>query len=104
VYDGGLSVRRALQMAPVDHQPGLAICGEIDQDVYSALVKDLDKLACGHEEVHVDVSAVEFCDLAGLRASFSSPPRDERWCSTAFPRSCRPWWASWEELNALAWL
>jgi anti-anti-sigma factor len=48
--------------------PGLAIGGEIDEHTYPALVEMLDELARGGDEVHVDLSAMDFCDLAGLRA------------------------------------
>lgn len=48
--------------------PGLAIAGEIDEDTYPALVEKLAELARGRDEVHVDLTAVQYCDLAGLRA------------------------------------
>jgi ABC-type transporter Mla MlaB component len=47
---------------------GLAIGGEIDEDAYPALVKKLGELAWGSDEVHVDLTALQYCDLAGLRA------------------------------------
>jgi anti-anti-sigma factor len=62
VYDDGV-----LQMTPVDSPPGLVIAGEIDEDTYSALIGKLEKLA-GAAEIHLDLSGVTYCDLAGLRA------------------------------------
>jgi anti-anti-sigma factor len=47
---------------------GLAIDGEIDEDTYPALVHQLDEAAQDRDEVQIDLSAVEYCDLAGLRA------------------------------------
>jgi ABC-type transporter Mla MlaB component len=58
----------ALQMATLENPPGLAIAGEIDEDTYPALVEKLGELAWGRDEIHVDLSAVQYCDLAGLRA------------------------------------
>ena len=52
----------------MNNPPGLAIGGEIDEDTYSALVEKLGELARGRDEVHVDLTAVQYCDLAGLRA------------------------------------
>ena len=57
-----------LQIAPMNNPPGLAIGGEIDEDAYPALVEKLGQLARGRDEVHVDLAAVQYCDLAGLRA------------------------------------
>jgi hypothetical protein len=53
----------ALQMATLENPPGLAIAGEIDEDTYPALVEKLGELAWGRDE-----TAVQYCDLAGLRA------------------------------------
>lgn len=58
----------ALQMALMSYPPGLAIGGEIDEANYSDLAQMLGEVALGRVEVHVDLSAVEFCDVAGLRA------------------------------------
>jgi anti-anti-sigma factor len=46
----------------------LFISGDVDQATCPALVGALGEAAQGHDEVHVDLSGVEFCDLAGLRA------------------------------------
>jgi anti-anti-sigma regulatory factor len=58
----------ALWMALRSNPPGLAIGGDVDEDTYAALLEMLGEVAQGRGEVHVDLSAVEFCDLAGLRA------------------------------------
>jgi len=58
----------ALQMAPMNNPPGVALGGEIDEDTYPALVEKLDEFTQGRDGVHVDLSAVQYCDLAGLRA------------------------------------
>ena len=58
----------ALRMALTDYPPGLAIGGDVDEAAYPALVEMLGEVARGRDAVHVDLSAVEFCDLAGLRA------------------------------------
>ncbi len=55
-------------MAQMSYPPGLALGGEIDEATYPALVEKLGEFARGRDEVHIDLSAVEFCDLAGLRA------------------------------------
>jgi anti-anti-sigma factor len=57
-----------LQMATFGNPPGLAIGGEIDEETYPALVEKLGELTRGCSEIHVDLSAVQYCDLAGLRA------------------------------------
>jgi ABC-type transporter Mla MlaB component len=58
----------ALRMALTACPPGLAIGGDVDEATYPALVAKLEELARARDEVHADLSAVEFCDLAGLRA------------------------------------
>jgi anti-anti-sigma regulatory factor len=57
---------------------GLIIAGEIDESGYSLLVQSLAALP-PRGEVHIDLGAVEFCDLAGLRAilSLAEPADDE---------------------------
>ena len=58
----------ALRMVLMSYPPGLALGGDVDEATYPALVAVLGEIARGRGEVHVDLSAVEFCDLAGLRA------------------------------------
>jgi anti-anti-sigma regulatory factor len=53
--------------------PGLALSGDIDEETYPALVKALSKVPRSHAGIHIDLSAVEFCDLAGLRAILQLP-------------------------------
>jgi len=62
-YDNGV-----LRITPTAFPAGLAIAGEIDEATYPALVTSLHELADGHQEVHLDLSGVSYCDLAGLRA------------------------------------
>jgi anti-anti-sigma regulatory factor len=59
---------RALRTAMIDDPPGLAVAGELDEHSYGALVDELGLAARGRDEVRIDLSAVEYCDLAGLRA------------------------------------
>ena len=56
-----------LRIAKSEHVPGLIIAGEIDEATYPYLLQSLATVD-RHGEVHVDLSDVEFCDLAGLRA------------------------------------
>ena len=48
--------------------PGLVLAGEIDEDTYPALEAVLAAFAAGATDVHLDLAAVAYCDLAGLRA------------------------------------
>jgi ABC-type transporter Mla MlaB component len=63
LYDDGV-----LRITATDDPPGLAIAGEIDESTYSGLVSALDKLGEGPAEIHVSLTEVSYCDLAGLRA------------------------------------
>lgn len=63
VYDDGV-----LRVTCSGTPPVLVIAGEIDESNYSGLVGVLGRLTDGVGEVHVDLSGVAFCDLAGLRA------------------------------------
>jgi anti-anti-sigma factor len=65
---GPFRVNGALRMSMMGSPPGLAIGGEIDLTTYAALVRKLAEVARGCDQVHVDLSAVEYCDVAGLRA------------------------------------
>ncbi len=58
--DGVLQISRA--------GPRLVLAGEIDEETYPALVSHLRTATAGSAEVHLDLSAVRYCDLAGLRA------------------------------------
>jgi ABC-type transporter Mla MlaB component len=57
----------ALQITPANGAPGLVIAGEIDESSYRRLLRGLAALD-PRGDVHIDLSGVEFCDLAGLRA------------------------------------
>ena len=63
LYDDGV-----LRVTATDDPPGLAIAGEIDESTYPGLVSALDKLMNGPAEIHVSLTQVSYCDLAGLRA------------------------------------
>lgn len=58
---------QALRMTPANGVPGLIITGEIDESSYRRLVRGLATVN-PRADVHIDLSGVEFCDLAGLRA------------------------------------
>ncbi|HEX2312254.1 MAG TPA: STAS domain-containing protein [Thermomonospora sp.] len=60
----------ALRIARTTRPPGLSLAGEIDDVTYPALVAALDGLARdrGTGDLHLDLSRVVFCDVAGLRA------------------------------------
>lgn len=63
VYDDGV-----LRVTRTGSPLLVVIAGEIDESNYSGLVGALDMLADGHDEMHINLGGVEFCDLAGLRA------------------------------------
>ena len=46
----------------------LVLSGDIDEDTYPALIEALSRIPRDSAGLHVDLSAVTFCDLAGLRA------------------------------------
>ena len=46
----------------------LVLGGDIDEDTYPGLVEALKHLPRDYAGLHVDLTAVTFCDLAGLRA------------------------------------
>jgi anti-anti-sigma regulatory factor len=52
----------------MSYPPGLAMGGDIDEESYSALIEALFELTGNTAGVHIDLSAVEFCDLAGLHS------------------------------------
>ena len=58
----------ALRTAVMRDPPGLALGGDIDEETYPALVEALNHIPQDNASFHVDLSAVTFCDLAGLRA------------------------------------
>jgi anti-anti-sigma regulatory factor len=46
----------------------LVLSGDIDEETYPTLIEALSRIPRGNAGLHVDLSAVTFCDLAGLRA------------------------------------
>jgi anti-anti-sigma regulatory factor len=46
----------------------LVLGGDIDEDTHPALIEALSRIPRDNAGLHVDLSAVTFCDLAGLRA------------------------------------
>jgi anti-anti-sigma regulatory factor len=46
----------------------LVLSGDIDEETYPALLEALSLIPRGSAGLHVDLSAVTFCDVAGLRA------------------------------------
>lgn len=49
--------------------PGtLILDGDIDEETYPALMEALSSIPRDNPRLHVDLAAVTFCDLAGLRA------------------------------------
>jgi ABC-type transporter Mla MlaB component len=57
----------ALRITPASGAQGLVIAGEIDESSYRLLMRGLAAVN-PRDDVHIDLSGVEFCDLAGLRA------------------------------------
>ena len=46
----------------------LVLSGDIDEETYPALLEALSRIPRDSAGLHVDLSAVTFCDVAGLRA------------------------------------
>ena len=46
----------------------LVLSGDIDEETYPALIEALSRIPRDNAGLHVNLSAVTFCDLAGLRA------------------------------------
>ncbi len=47
--------------------PGYALAGEIDEAAFPALASRLDEIAADLDEVHLNLAALDYTDLAGLR-------------------------------------
>jgi anti-anti-sigma regulatory factor len=56
----------ALRISSTSNPLRLTITGEIDESSYPVLLVGL--AAAGEGEIHIDLSGVTYCDLAGLRA------------------------------------
>jgi anti-anti-sigma factor len=46
---------------------GYALAGEIDEAAFPALARKLDEIAADLDEVHLNLAALDYTDLAGLR-------------------------------------
>jgi anti-anti-sigma factor len=66
-----------LRITSADGVAGLVIAGEIDESNYRRLVRGLGALN-PRGDVHIDLSGVDFCDLAGLRAIVCVTEADAR--------------------------
>ena len=65
VYDDGvLRITRSPAPSPA---PGYALAGEIDESTVRGLAAKLAELAANLDEVHLDLGALAYSDLAGLR-------------------------------------
>ena len=73
VYDDGvLRITRITGPGPAPGPPpgpgrGYALAGEIDESTVGGLAGKLAQIAVGLDEVHLDLGALEYSDLAGLR-------------------------------------
>lgn len=69
VYDDGV-----LRIARVKAPHGLVLAGEADEAGYQPLVAALAQLTNGGgaSEVHIDLSALRFCDAAALHAMIAA--------------------------------
>ena len=47
--------------------PGYALAGEIDEAAFPALARRLGEIAADLDEVHLNLAALDYTDLAGLR-------------------------------------
>ena len=63
LYDDG--ALRITQIPGPD--PGYALTGEIDEAAFPALARRLDEIAADLDEVHLNLAALDYTDLAGLR-------------------------------------
>lgn len=63
-------------------RPELVLAGEIDEFSYPDLTASLARMvSAGRGDIHIDLGAVEYCDIAGLRAIV---------CATGSPAAARP--------------
>ena len=67
----------------------LVLAGDIDEDAYPALIEALNHVPRDHASLHVDLSAVTFCDLAGLRAIIQLADTDRPVALHGVPRPLR---------------
>jgi anti-anti-sigma factor len=73
---------RVLRISRNGDGPELVLAGEIDESSYPDLTASLAHAAgAGPGDLHIDLGAVEYCDIAGLRAIV---------CATGSPGAARP--------------
>ena len=65
VYDDG--VLRITRIPGPGPDPGYALAGEIDESTVRGLAGKLAELTADLDQVHLDLGAVDYSDLAGLR-------------------------------------
>jgi anti-anti-sigma factor len=65
VYDDG--VLRITRIPAPSPAPGFALAGEIDESTVRGLAAKLAELVANLDEVHLDLGALAYSDLAGLR-------------------------------------
>jgi ABC-type transporter Mla MlaB component len=63
----GLAPGPAPGLGSGDLQAGYALAGEIDESTVGGLAGKLAEIAAGLDEVHLDLAALDYSDLAGLR-------------------------------------
>lgn len=63
VFGGG-----ALRIGRAGSQSRLVIVGDIDEFTHAGLTAVLSSITSSPGEIHIDLSGVEYCDIAGLRA------------------------------------
>lgn len=68
VSDEVLANDGALRITLVHSPPSLAITGDIDESTYGRLLSALEKFTDGPGDIHINLAAVDYCDLPGLRA------------------------------------
>lgn len=72
-----LASRGTLRIISTRRPSGLAITGGIDEYTYGILIGQLQRFTAGPREIHVNLTAVEYCDLVGLRAIISLTGADD---------------------------
>jgi anti-anti-sigma regulatory factor len=68
MWDRPLYSDSILQILPTVNPTGLALVGDVDASNVEAVARALGDLPQGPADVHLDLSGLLFCDLAGLQA------------------------------------
>lgn len=68
VYDDGALRITQIAGPALGLASGYALAGEIDESTLRGLAGKLAEIAVHLDEVHLDLGALDYCDLAGLRA------------------------------------